>query len=76
LSLLKIGIYTSLPFAGLNYDLIFESTRIMPTFCDLTTVDFRQFAKVVVRRNKNHSSALRILSAVFPTPEKKKIALG
>ena len=44
----------------------------MPTFCDLTTVDFRHFVKVIVRRKKDHSSALRILSALFPTPAKKK----
>src|SRR4030095_9091340 len=44
----------------------------MPTFCDLTTVDFRHFAKVIVRRKKSHSSALRILPALFPTPAKKK----
>jgi len=48
----------------------------MPMFCDLTTVDFRHFAKVIVRRKKSHSSALRILSALFPTAAKKKIAPG
>jgi hypothetical protein len=48
----------------------------MPMFCDLTRVDFRHFAKVIVKRKKSHSLALRNLPALFPTPAKKKIAFG
>src|SRR4030095_8947055 len=48
----------------------------MPMFCDLTTVDFRHFTKVIVRRKKVIPQPCESCRRCFPHLRRKKIALG